>query len=302
MDSLFFHAIEKLQVGGIDSSYNPVLAKLPKLVPGTSVLNGPVYIGLRDKLGVPTAACMIGPAFPGANFPASLEVKGITNIFGNLNVAAISNFTGVSNFLALVTVNALEIKNGIDLKNGLNIGNSTTVSNLDTVCSLPVQINSSLQVAGNIICPIFEERIIRFAKAFDIPHPSKPDTHRLRYICIEGPEVGVYYRGKLENSDAIELPYYWRDLVHLESITVNLTPFNSYQELYVDKIEWGTRIKIKNNAATAINCYYTVFAERKMKDKLQSEYEGKTPADYPGSNEEYSISGWDYDKKERGND
>ena len=59
----------------------------------------------------------------------------------------------------------------------------------------------------------------------------------------------------------------------------------------------GTKIIIGNNSASNINCNYTVFAERKMKDKLKVEYEGQTPADYPGDNSEYSLAGWDYDRR-----
>ena len=32
-------------------------------------------------------------------------------------------------------------------------------------------------------------------KPFDIPHPTK-DGYRLRHVCLEGPESGVYYRGR----------------------------------------------------------------------------------------------------------
>ena len=42
-------------------------------------------------------------------------------------------------------------------------------------------------------------------KGFDIPHPVKKE-HRLRYICLEGPEVGAYFRGTLKDNDTIELP------------------------------------------------------------------------------------------------
>ncbi len=130
-------------------------------------------------------------------------------------------------------------------------------------------------------------------KGFDIPHPTKKE-HRLRYICLEGPEVGAYFRGTLKDSDTIELPDYWRELVYPETITVNLTPVGSYQELFVEKIEWGTKIKIKNNSGTSIHCHYTVFAERVTQDKLQVEYKGLTPDDYPGDNTEYALGGWDY--------
>lgn len=288
---------DKLIVGQLDVSFISGSIGVGKLFPGTSVLNGPVYIGNPPSAGspIPTANCMIGPPIPGTSFPASLEVSGISNILGNLNVAAISNFTGISNFTAVVTMSSLEVKNGIDIKNALNLGNATTCSNA------PVVIHGPLTVMGPITCAWLEGRLSIAealpAKSFDIPHPSKPDTHRLRYVCLEGPEVGTYVRGHLKDSNVIELPYYWKDLVHTESITVNLTPIGHYQELLVDRIEWGTRVIIKNNSCSNINCYYTVFAERKMKDKLQSEYEGKSPEDYPGNNDEYSISGWNYDRR-----
>lgn len=127
-------------------------------------------------------------------------------------------------------------------------------------------------------------------KGFDIPHPTKND-HRLRYICVEGPSAEVYLRGKLKDESIINLPDYWKDLVDVETIGVSLTPIGHFQELFVDKIEWGTRIIVKNNAGSAINCTYIVFAERKDTSKNISEYPGLTPADYPGDNKEYVING-----------
>jgi hypothetical protein len=126
-------------------------------------------------------------------------------------------------------------------------------------------------------------------KQFDIPHPTK-NGWRLRHICIEGPTADVYVRGKLKGSNVIELPEYWKNLVDPETITVNLTPIAAHQELYVDKIEWGTRILIKNNSGSTINCYYTVYGERSDTGKNIPEYEG-TYDDYPGDNREYTSSG-----------
>jgi len=130
-------------------------------------------------------------------------------------------------------------------------------------------------------------------KGFDIPHPTKQD-HRLRYICVEGPSAEVYLRGKLKDSNTIELPEYWRNLVDFETLGVTLTPVGHYQELFVDKIEWGTKIIVKNNSGATINCDYTVFAERKDTTKNIPEYEGLTPEDYPGDNREYVINGKRY--------
>lgn len=127
-------------------------------------------------------------------------------------------------------------------------------------------------------------------KSFDIKHPSK-ENHRLRYITLEGPTADVYIKGKLVNQSYIELPYYWKDLVDMDNISVNLTPNGHWQELFVYKIEWGNRIIIKNNAGTGINCDYVVFGERKDTTKNIPEYEGLTPEDYPGDNREYNING-----------
>lgn len=110
------------------------------------------------------------------------------------------------------------------------------------------------------------------SKSFDIPHPTK-DGWRLKYICLEGPSADVYIRGKLEDSNIIELPDYWSKLIDQETIMVNLTPFGVYQELFVEKIEWGSRIIVKNNLSGPINCSYVVYAERKDVDRNQSEYQ-----------------------------
>lgn len=127
-------------------------------------------------------------------------------------------------------------------------------------------------------------------KSFDIQHPTKKD-YRLRYICLEGPTADVYFKGKLIEESYIQLPDYWKNLVNMETLVVNLTPNGYWQELFVDRIEWGDRILVKNNAGTAINCDYVVYGERTDISKNISEYHGLTPADYPGDNREYNING-----------
>ena len=125
--------------------------------------------------------------------------------------------------------------------------------------------------------------------AFDIPHPTKKG-HRLRHICLEGPESGVYCRGRLTGKNVIELPEYWRGLVDAETITVTLTQIKTSQDLIVDGIEWGTRVKVRSGNGTDIDCFYLVHAERKDGEKLIVEYEGESSDDYPGDNSIYSIN------------
>ena len=107
-------------------------------------------------------------------------------------------------------------------------------------------------------------------KNFDIEHPTKKEPWRLRYSVLEGPEIGVYLRGRLENTNVIEMPYYWVDLVHEDSITVLLTPIGNSSTYFVEKIE-DNKIFI-GSEAEYINLYYTVFAERKDVNKLTTEY------------------------------
>jgi hypothetical protein len=117
----------------------------------------------------------------------------------------------------------------------------------------------------------------------------------LTHICLEGPEAAVYYRGTLKGSNIIELPEYWRGLVDSETITVHLTPIGTYQELSYEIIDWGTKIKVLNNAGSAINCSYVIYGERKDVDKIVVEYEGKIE-DYPGRDQR-SIVGYHYDQR-----
>ena len=126
-------------------------------------------------------------------------------------------------------------------------------------------------------------------KPFDIPHPTKKG-YRLRHVCLEGPESGVYYRGRLTGKSVIELPEYWRGLVDAETITVTLTQIKTSQDLIVDGIEWGTRVKVRSGNGTDIDCFYLVHAERKDGEKLIVEYEGESSDDYPGDNSIYSIN------------
>lgn len=104
-------------------------------------------------------------------------------------------------------------------------------------------------------------------KSFFIDHPTKPGM-KLRYGSLEGPENGVYVRGRLTNNNIIDLPEYWTGLVDQDSITVSLTAIGQPQQLWVKSIE-NNQVIIESNSS--IDCFYTVFAERKDVDKLEVE-------------------------------
>lgn len=110
------------------------------------------------------------------------------------------------------------------------------------------------------------------AKSFLIPHP---DTSKFGWMLqhgnLEGPEHAVYYRGKISGSNRINLPPYWKFLVHAGTISVTLTPIGSYQQLYITDVN-SQYVEIKENGDNYIDCYYMVYGERKDIDKLLVEH------------------------------
>jgi len=107
-------------------------------------------------------------------------------------------------------------------------------------------------------------------KSFFIDHPTRPGM-KLVYGSLEGPEHGVYSRGRLTGS-VIELPEHWLGLVDASTITVDLTPIGKHQKLYVEKIE-DNKVFVGNDNlfSSSIDCFYTVWATRKDVGRLEVE-------------------------------
>ena len=256
---------DKIVVGTNDVSYVP-----PDISPtGTAVLNGPVYVGktaaspgYQALLNITSNSAQQNPLNIQPTCSASLAMKSD----GNLTVAGDGK-----------TPNALLISGG---------------SSVDTI-----HVEGDMFVSGAVDCGNKGKLASRFSSAdgrpkpFDIQHPTKGEGHRLRYACIEGPEVGVYYRGRLKESNVIQLPYYWKDLVDENSITVQLQPIGSNQNLVIQEFnnefiviaEDSTNTDLITDLST-IDCFYHVYGERKDINPLIVEYEGKTWQDYPDPN------------------
>jgi hypothetical protein len=96
-------------------------------------------------------------------------------------------------------------------------------------------------------------------KSFKINH-QRLLGKKLIYGVLEGPEHGVYVRGRLTKHTVIQLPEEWKWLIDPDSITVQLTPIGIHQSLYVQNIENNTVII---NSNTPIDCFYFIQATRK---------------------------------------
>ena len=181
---------------------------------------------------------------------------------------------------------SLHVKGNTFLEGDGGTANGLYVSGGSSVDA--VYIQGDLYVSGSTDTGNKGRLASRFAaadaspKPFDIKHPSKKEW-RLRYACIEGPEVGVYYRGRLKNDNEIVLPNYWKDLVHVDSITVQLQPIGAHQDIIVKRWD-DEKIYLQAKPGFPINCFYHVYAERKDINPLIVEYQGDSWKDYPDPN------------------
>ena len=180
--------------------------------------------------------------------------------------------------------NAIKAKGNVEIEGDTNqTGNITASENITTDAHFIGDITQTKGTPPG-------------CKLFDIKHPTK-DGHRLAHACIEGPEVAVYTRGRVCNGkNVIDLPEYWDGLVDYETLTVQLTCLGSHQNVIVKRISpMERKIYLQSQGGMPVDCFYHIMAQRKDVPNLVVEYEGKTPADYPGDNTGYSIAGYNYD-------
>ena len=208
---------------------------------------------------------------------------------GVLTCSGISIFGDASEVggLATVTICKPDSQSSFPFTNSLHVqGNSRFVGDASKKPNA-VYIDGDLYVSGSTDTGNKGRLASRFAtadakpKPFDLEHPTKGKGHRLRYACIEGPEVGVYYRGRTRTNE-ITLPYYWKDLVHANSITVQIQPIGHPQNIIVK--EFDNEKIIIDSENTWIDCFFHVYGERKDINPLITEYEGDSWKDYPDPN------------------
>ena len=129
---------------------------------------------------------------------------------------------------------------------------------------------TSVTASGNITAASFSAN----SKAFNIPHPTKEEG-RLIHGCLEGPEYGVYFRGRVKNREEISYPSYWKGLVDWTTITVNLTPIGAHQNVIIKRLD-EDKIYLQSKGGMPIDCFYHIYATRKDIPRLEVEPEVDT--------------------------
>jgi hypothetical protein len=166
-------------------------------------------------------------------------------------------------------------------------GPSALMGNTDVAGNVTAMVN--VQAQGEVIGSC-GRHVLSLKKdlPFDMPHPNKKGW-RLRHVCIEGPEIAVYCRGKIPPNGIIDLPTFWDGLVNKNDMSISLTPIGCWQELFVKEIVNERQVVVRNNASGPIKGDYYIVA-RRLDDDLVVEYEGESHEDYPNGNEGYSFN------------
>lgn len=255
----------------VGSGYPSYLGVGNDKIRGSSYIEGPVVFGDATTFPDIWATVMVGPNSnedsPEPFIPGEL-CMGVNN--------RLVNSPGVNNPYSFAVQGPSAFMGKIDTALGITVGRHL--------------------VAQGEVASRCGKHLLSAKKNFDIPHPTK-ENWRLRHTCPEGPSNDVYVRGRIKNKSEIILPDYWKKLVDFSSITISLTPIGSHQNVIVKGIT-DNKVILQSNGGLPIDCYYHIFGERKDGERLIPEYPGESPKDYPGNNDEYSISGYHYDTKE----
>ena len=249
--------LDDVNVGGqlkVGSGVVPAVGEGNKRINGSVYAEGPVQLGDQGGFGSNQATLMVSRTTNTDNDCA--ETSRSVYINGN---QFINGDSGTRNALFVTGGSG---PNSVYIDGDLYVTGSTDTGNKGRLASRFAAADAS-------------------PKPFDIKHPSKVGW-RLRYACIEGPEVGVYHRGRVRNEKIIRLPEYWKDLVHIDSISVQLQPIGAHQNIIVKR--WDDQFIYLQGQGLPIDCFYHVYAARKDVNPLYVEYEGESWKDYPDPN------------------
>ena len=235
-----------------------------------SIYGGNVFVAGNIRISN-TAAQFGGIVFPDGSFQ-NTAVTGVTLANDTAtNAPRYINFSNTTTGTASVLYASNPGLVYYPVNGNLVIGGNLTVSNAVGISTFAgnVGIGTTTSVPGYILS--VSGGLAATTKSFVINHPVKTGM-KLQYASLEGPEHGVYIRGRLTNTNTIVLPEYWSALVDTATITVSLTPIGKFQKLFVEIIgESEISIAADGWFKSNIDCYYTVYAERRDVEKLRVE-------------------------------
>jgi len=275
-----------VDVAGTDNSTNVTLATVSNnylSISGQAITAGTVPLTLGGT-GATSASA--------ARTALGVDAAGTDNST-NVTLVGSGNYLSISG--QAITVDPIDISDDTNLTAGTGLTLSGDTLNVDAAQSGITSVGtlSSLTVSGDVTVDTstlkvdstnnrvgigtatpgyklqVEGSFAAQTKSFVIPHPTQ-EGKTLQHGSLEGPEHGVYHRGRLEGN-IIQLPEYWTELVDEDTISVQLTANGDFQMLYVEKIE-DNQVFVANAADEGIDCFYLIHGERKDVGKMEVEY------------------------------
>lgn len=158
----------------------------------------------------------------------------------------------------------------------INIGTGGVAGSTTTITVGSAASTTTMSVLGSFTAT---------TKAFTIAHPTK-QGYKLRYGSLESPYHGIQLTGSAEIPKDklwvdVELPDYFSSLVHEDSIHIQLTAKNHFNPMCVGSIDFKnntfrvfTKAESFDYSSTGYGFYWSLTAERKDVDRLQTEFEG----------------------------
>jgi hypothetical protein len=199
-------------------------------------------LGVVGAVNIGGGLCAAG----GVTLGSRVDITGVLDVVGGVTLESTLDVVGVSRFAG-----------GVTFAGTLQ---GTTASFNRLVSFTAGLSGTGITLSGNLSAA---------TKSFVIPHPTKPHM-TLQHGSLEGPENGVYVRGRLTDTDTIPLPEYWHGLVDSSTITASLTEIGNCNHHWIAAVE-GYTVTV-NSESGAIDCFYTVWGERKDVGKMPVEY------------------------------
>ena len=228
-----------------------------------------ITIKIKKGAGTPSGLTLGELAYDLTNKKLFIGITGGNALLANTD-GGVASFNGLTGAVTGVTVGGTNVftalntfNAGISAAGGVTLAGTLqgTTANFTGLISFTAGLSGTgITLSGNLSAA---------TKSFVIPHPTKPHM-TLQHGSLEGPENGVYVRGHLIDTNTIPLPEYWYGLVDSSTITAYLTEIGNRNHHWIDSINDYTITVASENGN--INCFYTVWGERKDVGKMKVEY------------------------------
>jgi hypothetical protein len=223
---------------------------------GTSGTQGP-----PGTVGINSGVTVGGDIIPDAHL--TYDIGSPTQAFKDLYLSSSTIFLGNTKISTDAEGGLTVVASGSDIPLPSNLSGSFTGSYSGSITSTDFTFDGeTLNVLGDVFV---QGTLDAATKNFKIQHPTMPGYY-LVHSSLEGPERGMYVRGKLKTSDTIHLPDYWDDLTDDVDITVQLTPIGNSCTHFVKSVN-KQEVIVGCDCGTP-HCFYIVHAQRYNEGKF----------------------------------